>query len=230
MREHVTEQDVIRLIDQQGSETERAFVRAHIVACSECRQLHDQLSVASGTVQRALNAAPVGYRVPPYRAAPRAASRAAWKLAAGIVFLAAGMAMALPAGRAWAEAMLARLRTPAAAPRVSEPAVIAARSGEAILVEVAPISTQLVVEFSAPRDDLSVMAHGGKAVVLRSALRAPVTVLPATLRIDNASVEPGAYTLQLPSGVSRVEVRVAGRRVAMVERSTLREGVRIPLR
>ncbi len=230
--DHASDAELVQLLDGAAAPAERARVQTHADACAACagrlerqrrRSARLTLVLAEGDHVAALDR----------RAATLAASfdASAWRPAShrpfvpGYLRAAAVLVGLLALGwavrpvRAWIAARWQALTAadvavhPAQTPPVRGAAVDAA--GAATSVAFVPGAADFVVAFeSRPTGGhLSVRPTLSDRVTLTATGRAGVLVLPGELRVQNATSPASDYRVEVPAGVARLRVRVAGRTV-----------------
>lgn len=186
-----------------------------------------------------------GAKVIPLR--PRAAGRPGrftdrpWLRAAAVVLLLLAAATVATPARAWIVEWVTRQwarvahREPAPAPRVVRtPDAPPAPPQASAQVRFVPGGSELRVEVAHPQPSgvLTLVRVDGPAASAEVMGTQPVELLvvPSGLRIRNTASTVAEYRVQVPDGIRRVRVRIAGGRETVVERAEIGGGPRtIPL-
>jgi hypothetical protein len=228
---------LLRLLDGEASDVERARDGAHAASCDECRARMAAMERRKASLGALLArtdfpvpaSAPPETKVIPLR--PRAVPDRPWLRAAAIllVVIAAGV-VASPA-RAWIGRWVAERwaeltgdapeRTPPPAAPAPAPAP-APQEAPASQVSFVPSGGELRVVVAHPQaaGALTLAAAEGSsatAEVVGGTGMADLLVLPAALHVRNAPGSAAEYRLALPSTVRRVRVRVGDGRETVVE-------------
>jgi anti-sigma factor RsiW len=245
---HLTDDELLRLIDGEGEGEWRAERDQHVAGCDRCARevalLADDGMVVRGWLERAAfedvafeEALPLTGRsqVRPIASAPGAARRnvtrtvSPWLRAAAVLALLAAPVAAFPGVRAWLSDSFsgsepaAEVRTLAA----PEPAVTAA------VIRFVPQQGAFAIDVDAAQAGgaLHISRGAGADAVLESTAEladGPV-VAAGALRLRNGAADRGSYMLQLPVGVTRVTVRIAGRVVSVIDDAALAAGTTVTL-
>jgi hypothetical protein len=249
---HLTDEELLRLIDDEGDATWRTERDGHIAACSRCARELETLGADALVVRewveraafeaalptrtadgrQAANATPGRGRALRFVTPARASSHrvSPWLRAAAVLALLAAPVAALPGVRAWLADAVTGGEAPADVRTMSAPSA----SPTAAVIRFVPEAGTFVVDLAAAQAAgvLQVGRATGAEVVLESTVE-PVEgpiVSASSLRIPNAAGDEGSYLLQVPAGVTRVTVRVAGSVVSVIDAAALNAGTAVPLR
>jgi anti-sigma factor RsiW len=240
---HLTDDELLRLIDGEGEGEWRAERDRHVAGCDRCARevalLADDGMVVRGWLERAAfeEGLPLTGRsqVRSIESAAGAARRdvtrtvSPWLRAAAVLALLTAPVAAFPGVRAWLSDSFSGAE-PAAEVRtlaVPEPSVTAA------VIRFVPQQGTFAVDFEAAQADgaLHISRGSGAEAVLESTAEladGPV-VAAGSLRLRNGAADNGSYMLQMPASVTRVTVRVAGRVVAVIDDAALAAGATVAL-
>lgn len=230
---HLTEGDVLRYVDEEGSPDSRARWSAHIEACDACSDAVTQLRFESRHLSAWLDRAypgshqgatgprlvaastPRGSRaVRDRRVRPAAAS---WLKAAAAVVLIAGPLVAVPPVRSWIAERVAGDSRAGDVPTLEDEAAPATEPTaivESSRIRFVPSPGRFVVSIQGEwRGSLELRRADGEEAVFESLGVAPETVVAASRLEVRASDEGGRYSLALPAAVSDVVVLADGRSV-----------------
>lgn len=247
--EHLDDGALVRLIDGEAADDERAGVEAHLAACPVCAARLGSLRRRSVNLGLLLARGDFAVPAPPSapademaarrearRTSPPAASRA-WLRAAAVVI---GVGLFSSPVRAWfrdflggagSGAPVAVQPAPAPAPvpvEGAQPASARVRfttQGEEMAVEIAhPQAVGALV--------LSTAASSTATAEVRAPAGAPadLLVLPTGLRIANSAASVAEYHVAVPATVERVRVRVGTAPAITVPAAELGQGRRVELR
>ncbi|HEX8451164.1 MAG TPA: zf-HC2 domain-containing protein [Longimicrobium sp.] len=246
--EHLDDGALVRLIDGEAADGERAGVEAHLAACPVCaarlgslRRRSVNLGVLLARGDFAVPAAPsdeLAARREARRAAPRSWLRAA--AVAALVVVGAGL-FSSPV-RAWFRDILggagsgASVATQPAPPPASAPNASSPSSGARI--RFTPQGEEMGVEIAHPQAGSALVLERASSSTATAEVRAPVgalgdlLVLPTGLRIANRANSPSAaeYHVAVPITVQRVRVRIGTAPSITVSAAELARGRRIELR
>jgi anti-sigma factor RsiW len=250
--EHLDDGALVRLIDGEAADGERAGVEAHLAACPVCaarlgslrrRSVNLGLLLARGDFAvPSAPAAPVdelAARRQARREAPRAASRA-WLRAAAVAALVIGAGLFSSPVRAWFRDLLggAGSGAPVAVQPAPAPAPVPVEGSQSASARVrfTPQGEELLVEIAHAQASGALVIAASPSSVATAEVRAPVgaladlLVLPTGLRIDNRAVSLAEYHVTVPSTVQRVRVRIGTAPSITVSAAELAQGRRIELR
>jgi hypothetical protein len=236
---HLADDEILRYIDAEGSETERQRWEAHLDACLRCQHETDTLRNESRDVSRWLAVAAFEAPGPAEEAAPRSApeparqpaperwrvprrpaawrtTAAPWLKAAAILLLLAAPVTAIAPLRGWVGDRIAALVS-RPAPPAAAPAAAPVTTAAAVRFMPAPGTLAVVFDARQASGDLVVgRTAGAEAVLEVQGDPAPEPVVSARmLRIANTSGTTASYRLLLPPAVERVELAIGDRRVTL---------------
>jgi hypothetical protein len=253
---HLTDEELLRLIDAEGDAAWRADRDGHIAACSRCARELELLGADALVVREWVDRAAFEASLPARTGhAPARTAHAAdpaqgrgrarrfvspdrassWRLspglrAAAVLALLAAPVAALPGVRAWLADAVTGSDPVTDVRTTSAPAA----SPTAAVIRFVPEAGAFVVDLAAAQAAgvLQVGRAAGAEAVLESTAEpaAGPIVSASSLRILNASGDEGSYMLQVPAGVTRVTVRVAGSVITVIDAATLNAGTAVPLR
>lgn len=221
MERHLEDDELVRRMDGELAREEADRVDAHLAACDRCSQALAELE----SLARRFSSS-VAVLDPPASHRPLAASAGpsvswmgspVWRAAAAIALL-AGLAFAIAPIRAWMAERLGLATDPAAeSPAVVEPTGVGP-ADEGLRIAFVPEGDRFVVRVAVAQaaGTLTLAATAGdsaSAEVLTGAgsVAPDLLVLPDGLGIRNDASSTADYGVNVPSGLTRVEVRVADR-------------------
>jgi anti-sigma factor RsiW len=206
MTTHVEDGALVRLLDGENADGERAEVETHLSDCGRCAARLQELSRAAAALTDALRAADAP--------APRARPAPRWGLrAAAALLVLAGVGGAVRPVRAWiiqrAEALwdavagrngsAIRPGAPGVAPLAS---VAFAPSGDELTVEVTGHQGGGVLRIETVEGDtVAAIVRDGSGVE-------DLVVLPSGLRIVTGPTSRATYVIRIPAQLARVRVLV----------------------
>lgn len=233
-RAHLSDGELVRLMDGQAEPGEREWGRDHLAACAACDRRFRVLRRRSGAISALLAEADVEVPATLRDAGPRVARmaaasaarhrRVAWMRAASIAALVVAAGVLAGPARAWVTnwvaevwpGILAGRRQPAAeAGAPPEPVEVGAR------VRFRPIGAELSIELASAQDagrlELRVGADPTTLVeVLGDGAEAELLVLPGGVRVLNSPGESASYRVTVPATVRTVRIFVRDSTVAIV--------------
>jgi anti-sigma factor RsiW len=246
MEPHLSDGTLARLVDGEADAPERSLAEAHLARCAGCGARHAALERRSSRLAALLRA--TDYAIPaPLATTPALASdelaarrtrrtnaataHRPWLAAAAAVVLLLGIGLATSPARAsvaawigvrWAE--LARLWAPADAP-------MSAASGSqdaTTSVVFATSEEDFAISFASPQRAGTVVFTVGVGtsanVEVHTAGPEPdVLVLPAGVRIQNATHSTAEYRVTLPAHTRRVRLQVGDHAPAWIAADEVRE-------
>jgi pyruvate/2-oxoglutarate dehydrogenase complex dihydrolipoamide acyltransferase (E2) component len=252
--EHLDDGALVRLIDGEAAEDERAGVEAHLAACPVCaarlgslrrRSVNLGLLLARGDFAvpaPSVPAAPMdelAARREARRAAPAAPSRV-WLRAAAVAALVIGAGLFSSPVRAWFRDLLggAASNAPVAVQPAPAPAPAPAEGSPATSARVrfTPQGDELAVEIAHAQASGALVLATSPSSAATAEVRAPagaladLLVLPTGLRIDNRETSVAEYHVAVPTTVQRVRVRIGTAPALTVTAAELAQGRRIELR
>lgn len=249
---HLGEDELLRFLDGDADDALPAW-EAHIATCTQCAaelesMRRDAHLLSTWLHQAAFDEASASEPAPALigggdvvdledvraqRAMPAQQPRTRrvgippWmRIAAAIALLATPVA-AIPSLREW---VVGAVTGPPAAPTATTLSVPEARTAGSA-VRFVPAPGAFVVEIAAVQagGELRVSrSASAEAVLAADAADALPVVSPALLRIRNDAAQTGGYSLELPSAVSSITIRIGGRSVTL-ERSQIDAGASVPL-
>jgi hypothetical protein len=253
--EHLDDGALVRLIDGEAADGERAGVEAHLAACPVCaarlgslRRRSVNLGVLLARGDFAVPAAPsapvdeLAARREARRAAPPAPSRSWLRAAAVAALVIVGAGLFSSPVRAWFRDILggAGSGAPVAARPAPAPAYDpnAASPSPGARVRFMPQGEEMTVEIAHPQAGSALVLERAPSSTSPAEVRAPVgalgdlLVLPTGLRIANTanSLSAAEYHVTVPSTVQRVRVRIGTAPSITVSTAELARGRRIELR
>lgn len=230
---HLSEGDLVRILDRQAPAADLGWMTAHVSSCGECAGRVETLRSQSEAVSRyvgSLDSGVVADDLTRARAlvAARGAAKPAkairvasygWMRAAAAIAVVAVGALGIQPVRAWVADQWAALTgeevlTPA------EPATPSAVLAEGSVVSFEPAGDVFVLEIrnaqavgdvhlrvtDVPRASATVMDGADEAIL----------VLPSGVRIENADGSTASYSITLPSTLRLVQVFADGKPIAML--------------
>jgi len=218
---HLEEDELVRRMDGELARAEADRVDAHLAACDRCSQALAELESLSRRFSSS-----VAVLDPPASQGPLATPAGpsvswmgspVWRAAAAIALL-AGLALAIAPIRAWIAERLGLATGPAAeSPAVVEP-IGSDSADDGLRIAFVPEGDRFVVRVAVAQSagTLTLSATPGDSasaeVVAGAGPAAPdLLVLPDGLGIRNHASSTADYRVNVPSGLTRVEVRIADR-------------------
>jgi hypothetical protein len=254
--EHLSDGDMVRLLDGEMDPGERARLEAHAAGCEACasrlRQLRRRSARLSGILLASDPEAPPApaeapdeltlRRIRRDREARTAPAPRPWLRAAAVValLLAAGV-VASPLRAVVAEWLRTRWERiaapdarPAAPPAEAPAAAPAEPAGSGARVQFTPQGTTFTLEVATPQAGGAVevrRAAGASATAEQTGggEQADLLVLPAGVRIRNAPGATADYRVTVPASVRTVRVRVGEGRETVLTAEEVAEGARVGL-
>lgn len=242
--EHLSDGDLVRLLDAEGESAERERTDGHLRGCQPCTERLDSLRRRSQRLSLLLAqttpAAPEPDVLSVVRARKRRQASPPWLRAAAAVVVVLGAALLAEPVRAWVADLLGSRQTEIAAPSQPHPQSAPVRPSSPAAgtrVQFTPAAAEVELDVAsyqaggavifgvAEVPEVTVQVKGGMADLL---------VLPSGIRIGNAPESTADYQVTLPAGVRQVRVRVGGgdprvipaAHIAGVERLDLRRPTR----
>ena len=220
--EHLTDADLIRMLDGEPALSAVHDVRGHIATCDVCVARRELLSerrrrlamlLTSTDIAVAAPSVPVELLLARARAPRPLHRRPAVRAAA--VLLVAGTLAAQPAVRGWMSEQWRRVtdRTPPTAsvssPPSSSPAAPPAVAGTALTFESGPGPFTIVLEGRPSSGTLTIVsAEGTRASVERvSGVNLDLLVMPQGFRVRDAEGATASFVVRVPRSAGRVHVR-----------------------
>ena len=207
--QHVTDGELIRLLDGECSAEEQARITGHLATCPACAQRQEVVDKLANAVTAALLSG--DERVRPKRIPRRPWRLGAVRAAAVLLAVSVGVAAAsVPPVRAWLSARWTGLRG-LVGPRAT-PGTEAPRS---TTVRFVPTTRTFSIELVS-RQDTGVLTIDlspdtlASATVTSGGRGEELVVLPERLRIVNRPDDKSSYEVRLPGRVTQVMVRIAG--------------------
>jgi hypothetical protein len=224
---HLSDGELLRLVDGEGSAADRARWEAHLDSCPSCgleyRQLSGLLTAVSAEVSAIVpclvetgvsrDLSPTGRREHRGSAGPPP-RRALLRAAAALLLLVVPLLSVAPL-RAWVAERVREVLTtpePPGDPTAGVPSPTAP-GGE---LRFAPAGPGFLVEIASHQREGALLLHlgdGDAAGTLRfvdGAGEEGTLISERGMRIENSDASTGSYSLHLPSRVEQVSVRVAG--------------------
>ena len=221
LERHLEENELVRRMDGELARADADRVDAHLAACDHCshalaeleslsRRFSSSVAVLDPPAARRPFATPAGPSMS-WMGSP------VWRAAAAIALL-AGLAFAIAPIRAWMAERLGLATDPAA----ESPAVVewtgVEPADEGLRIAFVPEGDRFVVRVAVAQaaGTLTLAATPGDSasaeVLAGAGSAAPdLLVLPDGLGIRNDSTATADYRVAVPSGLTRVEVRIADR-------------------
>lgn len=254
--EHLSDGDLVRLLDGELDAEERARVEAHAAGCEACaarlRRLRRRSARLSGILLASDPQAPPAPVQAPDELALRRASRdrqahsapapRPWlRVAAVVVLLLAAGVVASPLRAVvaeWLRTQWERIAAPGAgapAPAAEAPAAPAPeRSPAGARVQFTPQGTTFTLDVAVPQGAGSVevrRAAGTSATAEQTGggAQAELLVLPSGVRIRNAPGATADYRVTVPASVRTVRVRVGEGRETVLTAEEVAAGARVEL-
>jgi hypothetical protein len=219
---HLEEHELVQRMDGELDRAEADRLDAHLAACDRCSQALAELEALSRRFSTSVALLdPPASRGPRVMRLPAEASTSwiaspAWRVAAAVALL-AGLALAIAPIRAWMAERLGLATDPAA----ESPAVVESRgvdpADEGLRIAFVPEGDRFVVRVAVAQaaGALTLAATPGDSASAEIAGSGPVAadllVLPDGLGIRNDASSTADYRVNVPSGLTRVEVRIADR-------------------
>lgn len=220
---HLADDELVRRVDGALDPAEVDRVEVHLAGCDRCRAELGELAELSARFSTALPladdltpAAPARAPAAALRTSPAWVASPVWRAAAAIALL-AGLALAIAPVRAWmSERLGLATRTAEEAPAAMESAgnispegglrIAFVPEGDGFVVRIShPQSAGRLTLATAAGDSASAEIAGGTSVA------ADLLVLPDGLGIRNDASSTADYRVTVPSGLTRVEIRIADR-------------------
>jgi hypothetical protein len=252
---HLADDELLRFIDGENDPRQEEWV-AHIGSCEQCSRDAELLSGDSRVLTRWLQHAAFEERdtgtgaearatgkVLPFN--PHAARRPAaaagrgerrsvrpvppWLRAAAVLVLLASPVAAMPSLRQWIAATLTGREEPAGEAAVMQQG---APAYDVAAIRFVPVPGVFVVRLDAWQAGGTLRLEYGAtadAVLQMSGAGTEPVVSAASLQLRNQPASSVGYTLQLPEGVTGVEVHVAGRPADSFNAAALRAGAELHL-
>jgi hypothetical protein len=253
---HLDDQELLRLVDQDGTPEWRTRRMDHLRECPRCARELESLSADADLLRLRLDQAdfedaaverpaPVGSTPPRHsplaRLRPRSqpvtrASQRQWLRAAAVILLVAAPVAAFPGIRAWiTDAAAGPGQQPLAVPTTAGPD---GETTDPAVLRFVPLPGSFAIHVDLPQEEGVLEVRQGsnqrEAVVRLPRHQAPdapgPVVSEGALRIRNLAPDRGSYLVEVPAGVTEVVVTVAGVTVAELSSRQLRSGVALPLR
>jgi anti-sigma factor RsiW len=218
---HLEEHELVQRMDGELDRAEADRLDAHLAACDRCSQALTELEALSRRFSTSVALLdPPASRGPRVMRSPAEASTwiasPVWRVAAAVALL-AGLAFAIAPIRAWMAERLGLATDPAA----ESPAVVEPTEGEpadeGLRIAFVPEGDRFVVRVAVAQaaGALTLAATPGDSASAEIAGSGPVAadllVLPDGLGIRNDASSTADYRVNVPSGLTRVEVRIADR-------------------
>ncbi|HLL46986.1 MAG TPA: zf-HC2 domain-containing protein [Longimicrobiaceae bacterium] len=254
--EHLSDGEIVRLLDGETDAGERARLEAHAAGCEACgarlRQLRRRSARLSGILLASdPEAPPAPTEVPDEltlrrmrragEARPVPARRPRLRVAAVVALLLAAGVVASPLRAVVAEWLRTQWeRIAALAPRPAAPAAQAPASssaepaGSGARVQFTPQGATFRLEVAVPQAGGAVevrRAAGASATAeqIGGGEQADLLVLPSGVRIRNAPGATADYRVTVPASVRTVRVRVGEGRETVLTADEVAEGARVGL-
>jgi hypothetical protein len=242
---HLGDDELLRLIDDDGDAAWRAPRDQHLAGCPTCAHEIELLAGDAATVRSwldraafedapvrgaatgpAAQPAPARQRMPDPRSNPWR-SGSPWLRAAAVILLIAAPVAALPGLRGWITDIVTGEAGDATVRTMSAPAT----AEHTAVIRFVPDVATFAVDIDVRQADgvLTIRGGAGSEAVLTGVDDALPVVSAAALRIHNDAGSQASYALELPATVSRVVVRIDGRVVADLDAQALSTGVDVPL-
>jgi hypothetical protein len=229
---HLGDDELLRLIDEDGDALWRGEKEAHLTHCALCSTELAALRADQQLVRECIDAAAFEADLAPRRAASTRFTRTGWLRAAAVLLMIAAPVAALPGLRAW----IADAVTGGEAPMEGRTMAAPEAAVESAIVRFVPAAgTFSVVVDAAQRDGVLHIRHvtGPEAALETHSQGAASATEPvfaeSRLRLHNAPSSADSYSLALPSSVTRVVVFIGGAQVAELGVAALRGGATVPL-
>jgi hypothetical protein len=229
---HLEDDELLRLIDEDGDAQWRAEKESHVAMCEQCANELQALRADQQLVHTWIDAAAFEADFTPRRSATTRFPRTAWLRAAAVLFMIGAPVAALPGLRALIADTVTSRGTPADVRTMSLPEV----ATEAAVIRFVPAAGTFTVALDAAQRDgvLRIRQAPGEEAILEAQLQAGAPIPEpvfgeSALRVRNVPESAHSYTLMLPSSVTRVIVTLGGAQVAELGAAVLREGITVPL-
>jgi anti-sigma factor RsiW len=237
---HLEEHELVRRMDGELARAEADRVDAHLAACDRCSHALAELESLSRRFSSSVAVLdpPASHRPLAMSAGPSVSwmGSPVWRAAAAIALL-AGLAFAIAPIRAWMAERLGLATDPAAESPVVVESTGVDPADEGLRIAFVPEGDRFVVRVAVAQSAgaLTLAATAGDSASAEIAGSGPVAadllVLPDGLGIRNDASSTADYRVNVPSGLTRVEVRVADRVAWSGSPGLLAEGARtLPLR
>jgi anti-sigma factor RsiW len=223
---HLSDGQLVRALDADGSEPERRAWERHLARCGRCARALDEIREESDLVSAWLRRAAFEETSAPApalpfpaqsdadgRLRPRHRTRAApWLRAAAILVLLAAPVAAIPAARSWIVRQVAGTGDPA--PTAAPAAAPAVRPDRPTVLRFVPAAGALTVRFERGASGaLALEPAGGVEAELHGVGGAnEATISASRVRILDAA---GRFRLRVPDAVTTVRVVTPGRTVTV---------------
>ncbi len=251
--EHLDDSALVRLIDGEAADDQRAGVEAHLAACPVCaarlgslRRRSVNLGVLLARGDFAVPAPPSAPAAPVDELAARREARRtapvsrAWLRAAAVAALVIGAGLFSSPVRAWFRDLLggAGSGAPVAARRAPAPAPapVAESPSTGARIHFTPQGEELAVEIAHSQAGGALVLSTTTSSTATAEVRATIgaladlLVLPTGLRIANSGRSVAEYHLTVPATVRRVRVRIGAAPAIIIPAAELARGRRIELR
>jgi anti-sigma factor RsiW len=239
--QHLGDEELLRLLDDEGDAAWRADSSDHLAVCSRCARELELLAADAALIRQHVDrAAFEDDLAPPALRRPRRGTgrvpNAPWLRAAAVLLLLAAPVAALPGLRAWIVDAVTGT-TGDALPETRTMAAPAA-ANDAAVIRFVPLPGTFAVVVDAPQQEGTLhirrSSAGVEAVLETAPAPGAAAVEPVigetSLRLRNTAGSASSYTLVVPPGVRRVTVSVAGTTVADLGADALGSNRAVPLR
>ena len=203
---HVSDGDLLRLLDGEAGATEHLELEAHVDSCEDCADrylaLRRKIAAVSGAIRRA-------------DVVPAKSKARMWGLRAAAVIVFMAMGLAVTPVRAWiaeqTRALWAVVSGEEQTANTESQVAIAARSDPTAAVSFVPAGEVFVIELAVRQaaGRLTVETVAGNmasATVYGGTDNERLVVLPSGLRIVNGPTAEANYTIELPATLAHLLV------------------------
>lgn len=234
-RAHLSDGELVRIMDGQAEPGEREWGRDHLATCVACNRRLRELRRRSSAISALLAEADVEVLATLRDAGPRVARKAAasaarhrrvvWMRAASIAALVVAAGVLAGPARAWVTNWVVEVWT-GMSPDRPRPAVEAGAPPEDVVevsarVRFEPAGGELSIELASAQDAGRLELRVGDdpttlVEVLGEAADAELLVLPGGVRVLNSPGESASYRVTVPASVRTVRIFVRDSAVAIV--------------